>query len=426
MRLYDTYTRSLVELPAAPGPIRMYVCGPTVYARAHVGNARPFVVGMWLRSWLRATGYEAVLVHNITDINDRIYDAAPGASAKLAARATDWYLEDTGDLGLGMPDHLPRATDSVPQIVAFIEELINTGHAYPVGGDVYFRVASFPEYGRLSGQRPDQVEEQEPNPLKEDGRDFALWKANKPATEDTWWESPWGRGRPGWHIECSAMAEEIYGPAFEIHGGGLDLVFPHHENEVAQSRALGHPFAHIWAHNGMLRCTGEKMSKSVGNVLTIRDALDEWGSEALLVFFLTASWRKPIDFSPETMAQAAARRDTLRNAVTLPASEPDESRWDAFAAALDDDFDTPAALAVLHDWASSGQLDLLRRGLEIFGLDSLAVRDDAPPEVVELANKRAAARAARDFETSDRIRDELAALGWVMRDRDDGFDLVQA
>jgi cysteinyl-tRNA synthetase len=222
------------------------------------------------------------------------------------------------------------------------------------------------------------------------------------------------------------MAEEFYGPAFEIHGGGLDLVFPHHENEVAQSRALGHPFAHIWAHNGMLRFTGEKMSKSLGNVLTIREALDEWGNEALLVFFLTASWRKPIDFSTGTMEQAAARRDTLRNAFTLPAAEPEETRWAAFADALDDDFDTPAALAVLHEWASAGQLDLLRRGLGVFGLESLAVRDDAPPEVVELANRRAAARAARDFETSDRLRDELAALGWIMRDRDDDFDLVRA
>ena len=263
MRLYDTLTRSLVELPPPPGPIRMYFCGPTVYARAHIGNARPFVVGMWLRSWLRSRGYDAQLVHNITDINDKIYDAAPGASAALAAKATEWYLEDTADLGLGMPDHLPKATDSVPQIVAFIEELIARGSAYESGGDVYFSVASFPEYGRLSRQKPDQVEQgEEPSSLKRDPRDFALWKTNKPATEDTWWDSPWGRGRPGWHIECSVMAEEIYGPAFEIHGGGLDLVFPHHENEVAQSRALGHPFASIWAHNGMLQFTGEKMSKS--------------------------------------------------------------------------------------------------------------------------------------------------------------------
>jgi cysteinyl-tRNA synthetase len=426
VRLYDTYTRSLVELPAAPGPVRMYVCGPTVYARAHIGNARPFVVGMWFRSWLKATGYDAKLVHNITDINDKIYDAAPGKSAELAERATRWYLEDTGDLRLGMPDYLPKATDSVPAIVHFIEELVETGHAYPAGGDVYFRVASFPEYGRLSGQKPDQVEQgEEPSALKEDPRDFALWKANKPATEDTWWESPWGRGRPGWHIECSAMAEEIYGPAFEIHGGGLDLVFPHHENEVAQSRALGHPFAQIWAHNGMLQFTGEKMSKSSGKVETIREALDKWGREAILVFFLTASWRKPIDYSEETMTQAGARLETLRNAFTLAAAEHDESGWQAFADALNDDFDTPAALAVLHDWASRGQLELLQRGLAVFGLESVAVRAEAPAEIVELAERRGRARAERDFETSDRLRDELAAAGWQMRDRSDGYDLVR-
>ena len=426
MRLYDTFSRSLVELPPAPGPVRMYFCGPTVYARAHVGNARPFLVGMWLRSWLRARGYDVTLVHNITDINDKIYDAAPGASAALAAQATEWYLEDTGDLGIGQPDHLPRATESVPQIVEFIEQLIASGHAYPVAGDVYFRVSSFPEYGRLSGQRPDQVEEQEPNPLKEDGRDFALWKANKPETEDTWWESPWGRGRPGWHIECSAMAEELLGPAFEIHGGGLDLVFPHHENEVAQSRSLGHPFASIWTHNGMLRFTGEKMSKSLGNVTTLREALDEWGREALLVFFLTGHWRKPIDFSEETMAQAAARAETLRNAFTREQAVDAGAGWSSFAAALEDDFDTPRALAVLHGFASDGRLDLLRRGLAIFGLGSLAEREQAPAEILELAARREQARAARDFEAADRLRDELAGAGWEMRDAPDGgFTIVR-
>jgi cysteinyl-tRNA synthetase len=324
-----------------------------------------------------------------------------------------------------MPDHEPKATECVPQIVQFIEELIEAGHAYASGGDVYFRVSSFPEYGRLSGQRPDQVEQgEEPSALKDDPRDFALWKANKPETEDTWWDSPWGRGRPGWHIECSVMAEQIYGPAFEIHGGGLDLVFPHHENEVAQSRALGHQFARIWAHNGMLRFTGEKMSKSAGNVSTIRETLDEWGREAILVFFLTASWRKPIDFSPETMAQAAARRDTLRNAFTQEPAAPDEGRWQTLVDALDDDFDTPAALAVLHDWAGERQLDLLRRGLAIFGLESLAEREEAPPEVVDLAERRARARADKDFETSDRLREQLAAEGWQMRDEPGGGYLL--
>jgi cysteinyl-tRNA synthetase len=382
---------------------------------------------MWLRSWLRSRGYDAQLVHNITDINDKIYDAAPGASAALAAEATEWYLEDTGDLGLGQPDYLPKATESVPQIVAFIEELIARGNAYESGGDVYFSVASFADYGRLSRQKPDQVEQgEEPSSLKRDPRDFALWKTNKPATEDTWWDSPWGRGRPGWHIECSVMAEEIYGPAFEIHGGGLDLVFPHHENEVAQSRALGHPFASIWAHNGMLSPVGDaKMSKSLGNFRTMREVIDDWGYEAILVYFLTASWRKPIDFSEELMAQAAARRDTLRNAFTLEAAPVEEDRWNAFVAALEDDFDTPAALAVLHEWGTGRQLELLERGLEVFGLASIAVREEAPPEVAELATRRSEARGSRDFETSDRLRDELAALGWQMRDEPGGgFTLV--
>ena len=422
MRLYSTLHRGVVPLP--DGPVGIYVCGPTVYARAHIGNARPFVVFSWLARWLREQGRDVTLVHNITDVNDKIYEAAPDASAALAAEATQWYLEDTAGFGLDAVDHFPRVTETMDEIIRFIADLVERDFAYEVEGDVYFRVARWVEYGRLSGQRPDQMEEQEPSALKEDPRDFALWKANKPATEDTWWESPWGRGRPGWHIECSAMAEEIYGPAFEIHGGGLDLVFPHHENEVAQSRALGHPFAQIWAHNGMLRFTGEKMSKSVGNVETIREAIDRWGREALLLFFLTASWRKPIDYSDETMTQAVARLDTLRNAFTLEAADHDESGWQAFADALDDDFDTPAALAVLHDWASRRQLELLRRGLAVFGLESVAEQSVAPPEVVALAEQRNGARADRDFETSDRLRDALATAGWQMRDRPDGYDLV--
>jgi len=419
MRLFDTYTKSLVELPPPPGPVRMYFCGPTVYARAHIGNARPFVVGMWLRAWLRAEGYEVTLVHNITDVNDKIYDAAPGASAALAEQATEWYLTDAGDLGLGMPDELPKVTEHVPEIVRFIAELVDAGHAYPVDGDVYFRVTSFPEYGRLSGQRPDQVEEQEPNPLKDDPRDFALWKANKEG-EDTAWDSPWSRGRPGWHIECSVLAEEAFGPSFEIHGGGLDLVFPHHENELAQSRSLGHPFARIWAHNGMLRFTGEKMSKSVGNIATLRETLDEWGREAILVFFLSGHWRKPIDFSPETMAQAAAQAESFRNVFRGPSTAGGD--WNAFAAALDDDFNTPETLALLHGWRDH---ELLRRALRVFGLESLAAGDEAPPEVVDLARRRQVARGERDYAEADRLRDAIDALGWEVRDVADGFQLLR-
>src|SRR5438128_5648478 len=329
MRLYDTYTRRKQELPPPPGPIRMYFCGPTVYARAHIGNARPFIVGMWLRSWLRERGYDVTLVHNITDINDKIYDAAPGASAELAERATRWYLEDTGDLGLGMPDELPKASAFIPQIVRFISELIDRGVAYPADGDVYFRVAHFPEYGRLSAQRLDQVEEQEPNAVKQDPRDFALWKANKPS-EDTWWDSPWGRGRPGWHIECSVMAEELLGPVFEIHGGGLDLVFPHHENEIAQSRSLGHEFAELGMHNGILEFVGEKMSKSVGNVTTLREALDEVGRETLLVLFLTAHWSKPMDYSEETLTLAQARAERFRDVFRGPSERATDGEWERF------------------------------------------------------------------------------------------------
>ena len=313
MRLYSTMERALVDVPAE-GRIGMYVCGPTVYQRAHIGNARPYVVGSWVARWLRLRGREVTLVHNITDVNDKIYDAAPGASAARAAEATEWYLEDVGRFELDAVDSYPKVTETMDEIVAFIAELVERGYAYEVEGDVYFRVGRWPEYGRLSGQRPDQMEHEDENPRKEDPRDFALWKANKPA-EDTWWESPWGRGRPGWHIECSAMAELLLGPTFAIHGGGLDLVFPHHENELAQSRARGHGFAQIWMHNGMLRFTGEKMSKSLGNVETIQDALDRWGRETLLVFFLTAHWRKPIDYSEETLEAAAARTERLRETL---------------------------------------------------------------------------------------------------------------
>ena len=417
MRLSDTLTKQKVALPDT-GPIRMYFCGPTVYQRAHIGNARPFVLGMWLRNWLHTQGRDVKLVHNITDINDRIYEAAPGASAELAERATEWYFEDTEALGLGLPDELPKASEFVPQIIRFIEELIAGGYAYEVEGDVYFRVTRDPDYGRLSGQRPDQVEEQEPNARKEDPRDFALWKANKP-DEDTWWDSPWGRGRPGWHIECSVMAEELLGPVFEIHGGGLDLVFPHHENELAQSSALGHDFARIWTHNGLLRFTGSKMSKSEGNIVTIREAVERWGHEAILVYFLTGHWSKPIDFSEDVMESAAARVDRFREVFRGESQAVGD--WDEFAAALEDDFNTPEALAVLHGWRDHA---LLRRALAVFGLASLAETEDAPPEIVELAERRRHARAARDFDEADRLRAQIEAAGWEARDVADGFQLV--
>jgi cysteinyl-tRNA synthetase len=425
MRLYNTLSRTLEELPPPEaGPVRMYFCGPTVYQRAHVGNARPFVLGMWLRRWLRQRGYDAKLVHNITDVNDKIYDAAPGASAALAERATQWYLEDVGDLGLGLADAMPRATRFIPQIVAYIDRLVESGHAYAVDGDVYFRVRSDPGYGRLSRQRVEQMAEEEQNPLKEAPQDFALWKASKPG-EDTSWASPWGRGRPGWHIECSVMAEEELGPEFEIHGGGLDLVFPHHENELAQSSALGHGFARIWTHNGMLAFGGEKMSKSLGNDVSLRNVLDTWGREVVLLFFLTAHWRKPIDFNDETLAQAKAQVDSFRNAFVGAETAPPREQ-ERLVAVLDDDFNTPDALALFHDWRARGLSGDLRDGLELFGLGSLAERDAAPPEVVSLAEARQLARAERDFAEADRLRDAIAKLGWEVRDVPGGYELLRA
>ena len=425
MVVYDSFSRQKVELPSPPGPIRMYVCGPTVYQRIHIGNARPFVVSMWMRAWFHERGYEVKLVENITDINDKIYEAAARqqmASAALAEQSARSYVEDTDDLGLGRPDVEPRATEAIPEIVALIGDLIDCGLAYESGGDVYFRVPAYPDYGSLSGAQPDDMIAQEPSELKEDPRDFALWKATKPH-EDTRWDSPWGPGRPGWHIECSAMAEKHLGPEFELHGGGLDLRFPHHENELAQSRGAGRPFARFWAHNGMLQLADEKMSKSVGNIVSLREVLDTYGREAILIFFLGGHYRGPLDYSGEAMEAAQAQAEGFRNAFRGAAEQP-AAGWEAFGAALDDDFNTQAALAVLHEWRAAGQLELLLRGLSLFGLGSLAEQESAPEEVVELASRRHEARGRGEFEEADRLRQEVEAAGWQVRDKPDGFDLV--
>ncbi|HXV33546.1 MAG TPA: cysteine--tRNA ligase [Gaiellaceae bacterium] len=423
--LYDSLTRAKQELPPPPGPVRIYVCGPTVYQRIHVGNARPYVVFLWLKRWLELRGYDVTLVENVTDVNDKIYEAAEKqgtGSVELAEAATRWYVEDTDALGLGRPDHEPLASETIPEIVALIEELVRRGLAYESQGDVYFRVASYPAYGELSGAKLEDMVAQEPSDLKEDQRDFALWKAAKPH-EDTSWPSPWGPGRPGWHIECSAMAEKLLGPVFEIHGGGIDLRFPHHENELAQSRGAGREFAKLWAHNGLLELAQEKMSKSVGNIVSLREALEAYGPEAILLLFLGAHYRRPVEYSDEAMEAARSQAEDFRTAFRVVERMPGAPSWDDFAAALDDDFNTPLALSILHAWRSAGELELLGRGLAVFGL-GVERAVEAPSEVADLATQRQAARAARDFARADELRAEIEALGWEVQDVSDGFRLI--
>ena len=443
VRLHDTLTGELTELRPGDGrKVGIYACGPTVYGRIHVGNARPYVVFSLLARFLAHEGYEPVLVANITDINDKIYDAARPAgrpSGELAAEMTDHYIADTDRLELGRPDHEPRATLMVGEIVELIAELIERDHAYVADGDVYFRVRSLPEYGALSHRDVDQMDQGEGiegAERKEDPLDFALWKAQKPM-EDTAWDSPWGRGRPGWHIECSAMAEAVLGAPLEIHGGGNDLIFPHHENEAAQTLAArGKPLAQIWMHNGMLQMGAEKMAKSVGNIRPLAEVLDEVGRDALIWFFCEGHYRQPLAFTPERLKDAERRiariRDTGRRLVPGASPEALAAHRDAFFDALADDYNTPRALAALAEWINEANRARspigdghLREMLSVLGLDNLLERDEGPPaEVVELAERRAAARTNRDFAAADRLRDELRARGWEVRDGPAGPELV--
>ncbi len=317
VRIRDTLSGALQSIDP-DHEVGIYACGPTVYSRIHIGNARPFVVFSLFARFLRSEGYKARLVVNVTDINDKIYTAAARAgepSAKFAAEMTAAYISDTDALGLGRPDAEPKATETVEGIVELIANLIEGGHAYESGGDVYFRVRSFADYGKLSNRRPedmDQGEEAGSAGLKEERLDFALWKATKEG-EDTSWDSPWGPGRPAWHIECSVMAEQELGASFAVHGGGSDLVFPHHENEIAQSEAAGRPFAHVWMHNGMVDAGGEKMSKSEGNIFQLREALDRYGREAVVAYLISGHYRQPLAFGELPMEEAVARVERIRN-----------------------------------------------------------------------------------------------------------------
>jgi len=446
IRLHDSRSGGLRELVARDdGRVGIYACGPTVYARIHVGNARPFVVFSLLKRFLEHEGHAVTLVVNITDVNDKIYDAARPlgvSSTQLADEMTAAYRADTDGLGLGRPDAEPLASETIEPIVGLIAALIERGHAYAVDGDVYFRVRSDPDYGSLSRRAIDEMSQGEDEPvgasLKEDPLDFALWKGHKEG-EDSVWYAPWGRGRPGWHIECSAMAEQLLGVGFEIHGGGNDLVFPHHENEAAQTRmARGAELAQIWMHNGMLQFGKEKMAKSTGNVALLHEVLDDVGRNALIMLFAGAHYRQPMAFDDLRLVEALARVARVRDAARglLDGESPAEMRHlrDAFFAALREDFNTAAALGSLFEWINQrhqrrdgpvGRADLVEM-LSVLGLENLATHgSEAGAEEQELLDQRRAARDAGDYAEADRLRDALRARGWEVRDGPDGPELVR-
>jgi cysteinyl-tRNA synthetase len=442
IRIHDTLANEVKPLnPRDPGKVSIYACGPTVYSRIHIGNARPYAVFMLLKRYLEHEGYDVTFAANVTDINDKIYVAAREAgvhSAQLAHDMTEAYFDDTSRLGLGRPDHEPLATETVPEIVNLIEALIERGHAYESGGDVYFSVPSYERYGELSNRDPDAMDQgEEDNSLKRDARDFALWKTRKD-DEDTAWPSPWGDGRPGWHIECSAMSETILGVDFDIHGGGIDLVFPHHENECAQTYAgRGAPLARLWMHNGMVRFSGEKMSKSVGNIWLLNEALDAYAASTLVMFFISGHYRAPIECTADTLAQAASNVDRLKEvAARLDPEATDEAFFsvaERFYAALADDFNTPAAMGEIFSWVRDanrrldageavGGLETFREALTVLGLESVfeSGGEEADSAALDLLAARQAARADKDFAKADAMRDELLALGWEIRDTPEG------
>jgi cysteinyl-tRNA synthetase len=453
LTLYNTLSRRKERFePLDPERVRLYVCGPTVYDRAHIGNGRAIVVFDVLYRLLRDIyGRDHVrYVRNITDIEDKINAAARKNNepiAALTARTTAAFHEDMAALGTLPPDIEPRATEYIPQMIAMIERLIAGDNAYAAEGHALFSVPSDPHYGQLSGRSRDDMiagARVEVAPYKRDPADFVLWK---PSDADTpGWDSPWGRGRPGWHIECSAMSETHLGETFDIHGGGQDLIFPHHENEIAQSTCAhgGRPFARYWMHNGMLTDAGAKMSKSLGNIRTVRELLDEAPGEAIRLALLTAHYRDPLDWTSDRLRQARQTLDRFYRALSLPGDAVFERFGEAEDAvrpvreALEDDLNTPLALTQLHEIAgainrttSDAERSALQRALETGGrlmgllgqspLDWLrgSAKADAD-QIEERIASRAAARRLRRFAEADRIRAKLAAEGIILEDKPDG------
>ncbi len=449
MRLFNTLTGAVEPLrPRDEGRLGIYVCGPTVQGPPHFGHARTYTTVDVLRRFLEWTGLDVYVVRNVTDIEDNIIakaDAEGCTAASLAEHYTRVWEQEIGRLGIRPPDVTPRATGHVPEIHELIVRLIERGAAYPAGGDVYFSVRAFEEYGKLSGRRPDDLRagaRVAPDERKRDPLDFVLWKGAKPGEPS--WNSPWGPGRPGWHIECSAMATKYLGADFDLHVGGSDLRFPHHENEIAQwEAATGTPFARMWMHTGMLTLDNAKMSKSVGNIIALTEATDRYGPATLRMFYLRAHYRKPVDFSEARLEEAAAAYERLagfvRATAALDSDTPlDSTAREEFATAMSDDLSTARALAGLFDLVATGnqELEAGRTGraaahrdavVELAGVLGFDFAETGAADqrlidglVAELVTLRDEARSQRDFATSDRIRERLRKLGVELADSRDG------
>lgn len=459
MRLYNTLTRKKEEfVPLHKGEVRMYSCGPTVYNYFHIGNARPFIVFDTLRRYFEYKGYRVIFVQNFTDIDDKMINRAKeeGVTVKeLGDRFIEEYFKDADNLGIKRATVHPRATEHVQDIIEFIKRLEEKGLAYEVEGDVYFDTSAFPDYGKLSGQNMEELEagaridvdEKKRNPM-----DFALWKAKKPG--EPAWDSPWGPGRPGWHIECSVMAIKYLGETIDIHSGGQDLTFPHHENEIAQSEgATGKPFARYWLHNGYINVNNQKMSKSLGNFFTVRDIQKEFDLEVVRLFMLSAHYRSPVNFSRELLEQAQSALDRLYNArnnieyLLEQAKEREmtetekelaaqlESYVEKFEEAMEDDVNTADAIAVIFDLVKDINTNLsfenskalLKKAYDIFstltgvlGLVQKRERKDLDAEIEALIEKRQQARKEKNWAVADQIRDELKARGIILEDTPQG------
>jgi cysteinyl-tRNA synthetase len=442
MKLYNTMSRRLEEFKPSGDAVRIYVCGITPYDHSHLGHAMSYIIFDVLRRYLEFRGFKTKHVQNYTDIDDRIIMRANQLGQpfdQVAATYIDEYEQEMRDLNITPAHIFPRATHEIPTIIEMTERLIERGHAYEAGGDVYFRVRSKADYGKLSGRDVDSLRagaRVEPGEQKEDPADFALWKAAKPGEPS--WESPWGPGRPGWHIECSAMSYRYLGATLDIHGGGQDLIFPHHENEIAQSEAYSgeKPFVRYWLHNGWLTFGEEKMSKSLGNIITIREGLNKYGSDGLRVFVLTSHYRAPLTYSGEALESGKRAAERLRLAATLavadgpPADIAVESFRERFVEAMDDDLNTPAALAALFDLArelnrardEGRSVQEAQTALrELAGVLGLTLREadtamGAAPFIDLLVDLRDELRAAKQFELADTVRTRLADAGITLED----------